>query len=167
MRFGFLAFAAVALFAATPAAAQQLVCCNTTLDVKGKWIGLSRNCAGTLAELDAKQRALACEQLNKAGVVCPDANPYCPASCDQDQLDRVKGRINGLGKAAAAHHKSLNDSRLKRSDARDRLWGKGEGLKFQGGSISDFGQAGLDSLMLAGGGATSVGKAYGKAKDGR
>jgi len=149
---------------AHPARAQALICCNIQIDVKGGWIGSGHNCAETLKALGEKQRALVCETLEKRKVDCPEVEPYCPLACDQAEIDRIKGRIRGLGEAARAHHKALNDSRLKRIDARDRLWGKGEGLKFEGGSISEFGQAALDSLLLAGGGATQVGKAYGKAK---
>lgn len=147
--------AAAALFAAAPAAAQSVVCCNVTIDVKGKWVGTSRKCEESLAAASPEVLAKACPLLAD----CPEAKKSCP-SCDEEQISRLQGRIRGLGEAARAHRSGENDARLKRIDARDRLWGKGEGLRFEGGSISGFGEAMLDSVLLATGGGGSVGKAY-------
>lgn len=146
--------AAAALFAAAPAAAQSVVCCNLSIDVKGKWVGTGRECAGGLEQASPEVLAKICPLLAN----CPEAKDSCP-SCEE-QINRLKGRIRGLGEAALAHRTGENDARLKRIDARDRLWGKGEGLKFEGGSISGFGEAMLDSVLLATGGGGSVGQAY-------
>lgn len=155
------AVGAAMLLVAPPAAAQHVICCSLLIDVKGNWVGASRDCAGTLKTLDPKQLKLACDALSKPSGICESAQPPCPPRCDL--LKGLVGRHKGMREAIAAHNKGHAESGKKRSEARDRLWGKGEGLKFEGGSISRFGQAGLDSLLLAGGGATGVGKAYGKA----
>jgi hypothetical protein len=152
--------AAMLLFAVS-AAAQHVLCCSMLIDVKGKWTGASRDCAGTLRSLDPQQMKLACDALGKLPDACPAAQPPCAPRCDL--LARLIGRQKGLYDASLAHRKGRDASEKKRSEARDQLWGKGEGLKFEGGSISRFGQASLDSLLLAGGGATGVGQAYGKA----
>jgi hypothetical protein len=149
---------AAALIAAAPAAAQGVVCCNQLIDVKGGWIGAGRRC--NMEGLNTSQRLMVCEALKDK--MCPDVEKYCVDPCDM--IDRLKGRMRGLNEAIKAHQKGLDDSQKKRHAARDELWGKGEGLKFEGGSIAGFGQAMLDSIMLAGGGGTGVGKAVGKAR---
>ena len=60
--------------------------------------------------------------------------------CDNEKIDRLKGLIRGLSDAIKAHEKDRRARELARHEARDRLWGKGEGLKFETGSIADFGQ---------------------------
>jgi len=85
--------------------------------------------------------------------------------CDNEKIDRLKGLIRGLSEAIKAHEKDRRDRELARAEARDRLWGKGEGLKFDTGSIADFGQSALDTMLLTtGGGASGVGKAYGSVR---
>lgn len=84
--------------------------------------------------------------------------------CDNERIDRLKGRIRGLKEAAVAHRKDFNQKTKDRADARDRLWGKGEGIKFEGGSIAEFGKSVRDSLMVAGGG-SGVGKIVKKAEN--
>lgn len=68
-----------------PAAAQHIICCNTLIDVKGNWVGASRNCAGGLAKLSESERAKACETLKRdapyPGAVCSTAAP-CYSACD-------------------------------------------------------------------------------------
>ncbi len=66
--------------------------------------------------------------------------------CNQAQLDALRGRIRGLKEAADAHRKGLQEALEKRNNARDRLWGKGEGTSFEGGSISSFGNSALGVL---------------------
>ncbi len=75
------AVGAAALLVAAPALAQGAICCNLLLDLKGKWTGASRNCAGALAAASPEARERGCMQLAKAGIVCEPARPYCPA-CD-------------------------------------------------------------------------------------
>jgi hypothetical protein len=144
---------------AGPARAQHVICCMLLIDVKGNWIGASRDCAGGLAKAPPDVLKKACEQL--AG--CEAAADACPVPCDQAKIDGLRGRMKGLAAAAEAHRKGGDDAERKRHDARDKLWGKGEGLKFEGGSIADFGKAGLDSVLLATGGGGGVGKAYSEA----
>jgi hypothetical protein len=108
-----------------------------------------------LAKASPEVLAQACKSL----VGCEAAADYCTI-CDQERIDRLKGRMSGLNEASKAHQKGWREAQAKRGDARDRLWGKGEGLKFEGGSIADFGKAGLDSVLLASGGGGGVGKAY-------
>jgi hypothetical protein len=151
-----LAVCIVMLALAGPARAQHVICCMLLIDVKGNWIGASRDCAGGLAMAPPDVLKKACEQL--AG--CEAAADVCPVPCDQAKIDGLKGRMKGLAAAAEAHRKGGDDAERKRHEARDKLWGKGEGLKFEGGSIADFGKAGLDSLLLATGGGGGVGKAY-------
>ena len=151
-----LAACVVLLGLAAPARAQDVICCMLLINVKGDWFGASRDCAGGLAKAPPDVLKMACEKL--AG--CEDAADVCPAVCDQAKIDGLKGRMKGLAAAAEAHRTGARDAELKRHEARDKLWGKGEGLKFEGGSIADFGKAGLDSLLLATGGGGGVGKAY-------
>lgn len=159
MFFRLLAVGAAGLLAAAPATGQDLLCCGMMIPFKGSWIGMSPQCSRELAKASEEQVAQACQVLNKLDEVCEDAKAWC-AICDQALLDRLRGRMGGLNEARAAHQKSAYDSQQKRNGARDRLWGKGEGLKFEGGSISAFGQASLDSLVLASGGGGRTGKAY-------
>lgn len=147
------------LLAAAPAAGQDIICCKLLVPMKGDWIGAKRECNKSLAEATKEQLAQACKALEKLGEVCKEAQPHCPL-CDEAKLKGLRGRMGGLGEADRAHQKSENESRLKRYAARDELWGKGEGLKFEGGSISAFGEASLHSLMLATGGGGRTGKAY-------
>ena len=142
---------------ATPAAAQHVICCSLLVDVKGDWIGALRDCAAGLAKAPPDVLKKACEGLAN----CEAAADYCPAPCDQSKIDGLKGRMKGLAAAAEAHRKGARDAEHKRHEARDKLWGKGEGLKFEGGSIADFGKAGLDSLLLATGGGGGVGGVVG------
>jgi hypothetical protein len=149
--------AAAALLTAAPVAAQSVLCCMIIVDVKGNWIGMSRDCAGALAKAGPELLKQACKSL----VGCEEAANFC-TMCDPEAIERLKGRMRGLNEASKAHQKGWRDAQAKRSDARDRLWGKGEGLKFEGGSIADFGKAGLDSILLASGGGGGVGKVYSK-----
>jgi hypothetical protein len=152
-----LVLAGVALLlSAAPAAAQHVICCNLLIDVKGDWIGASRECAAELAKAPPDVLKKACEELAN----CEVAADICPAPCDPAKINGLKGRMKGLAEAAEAHRKGGDQAERKRHEARDKLWGKGEGLKFEGGSIAEFGKAGLDSLLLATGGGGSVGKAY-------
>jgi hypothetical protein len=148
--------AAGALLGAAPVAAQGVICCNHLIDVKGSWVGAGRKC--NMEGLNASQRLMVCEALKDK--MCPDVEKYCGDPCAM--IDRLKGRIKGLSEAIAAHQKGRRESELKRHAARDQLWGKGEGLKFQGGSIARFGKAMLDSGLLATGGGGGVGKVYSK-----
>ena len=107
---------AASSFVAPVVQAQAVICCNIQIDVKGKWIGSGHDCAQALEALGQEQRALVCEELEKRKTNCPDVEPYCPLVCDPDEIARIKGRIRGLGEAARAHHKALNDGRLKRND---------------------------------------------------
>lgn len=147
------------LLAAAPATGQDLICCQLLVPFNGKWIGASRTCSESLAKASKEQLAQACKALEKSGAMCEEAKPYC-SYCDQAKLDGLRGRMRGLAEAGRAHQTSENESRLKRYAARDELWGKGEGLKFEGGSISAFGEASLHSLILATGGGGGTGKAY-------
>lgn len=151
------------VLAAAPAAGQDVICCKLLVPFHGNWIGAKRQCAAMLEQATEEQRKQACEALEKANSVCDEVMPYCVV-CDQAKLDGLRGRMRGLAEAGRAHQKSENESREKRYAARDKLWGKGEGLKFEGGSISAFGEATLDSLILATGGGGSVGKAYGQVR---
>lgn len=92
---GVLMLAAGALLAATPAAAQGVICCNVHIDLKGKWIGAGRNCAATLAAVSEQQRAMACEKLSKAGVVCEPAEPYC-RGCDKEAIAKARADYERL-----------------------------------------------------------------------
>lgn len=83
--------------------------------------------------------------------------------CDKEKIEGLKGRIRGLREAADAHRKDFNQKTSERAEARDRLWGKGEGLRFESGSIAEFGKSVRDSLMIAGGD-TGVGKIVKKAE---
>lgn len=150
-----LAACVITLAFAGPARAQHVICCMQLVDVKGNWIGASRDCAGVLAKAPPDVLKKACAGL--AG--CEAALPFCVA-CDQAKIDGLKGRLGALAQAAEAHRKGARASELKRHEERDKLWGKGEGLKFEGGSIAEFGKAGLDSVLLATGGGGGVGKAY-------
>ena len=138
---------------------QGLICCNHIVDFGGKWIGLGRDCAGAMAEATAEQKRKVCETLAKAGATCPDAG----CDCDNERIERLKGRLRGLKEAADAHRKDFDAKTRERADARDRLWGKGEDLHFEGGSIAEFGKSVRDSLMIAGGG-SGVGKVVEKAE---
>lgn len=76
-----------------PAEAQHIICCNSLIDVNGKWVGALRNCASELAKLNEPERNQACEKLKKAarfpGAVCDTAAPYYTA-CDQEAPERAK-----------------------------------------------------------------------------
>src|SRR6185503_8405770 len=147
-----------ALFIPVPAAAQGVICCNQLIDVKGSWVGAGRRC--NMEGLNTGQRLMVCEALKDR--MCPDVEKYCGDPCAM--IEKLRGRMRGLNEAIKAHEKSRAESEQKRHAARDELWGKGEGLKFEGGSIAGFGEAMLDSLMLAGGSGTQVGKAVGRAR---
>jgi hypothetical protein len=70
--------ACLAAFAA-PARAQHIICCNSLIDVKGDWVGASRDCSGKLAQLAPPQRAAACDALKRdapfPGARCSVAGP--------------------------------------------------------------------------------------------
>jgi hypothetical protein len=153
-----VAVAAAALLGAAPAAAQGVICCNQLIDVKGSWVGAGRRCS--MEGLNTSQRLMVCEALKDK--LCPDVEKYCGDPCAM--IEKLRGRMRGLNEAIKAHQKGRADSEKKRHAARDELWGRGEGLKFEGGSIAGFGEAMLDSIMLAGGGGTQVGKAVGRAR---
>ena len=77
-----------------PAEAQHIICCNSLIDVNGKWAGALRNCAGELAKLSEPERNQACETLKKAapipGAVCGcDTAAPCYTACDQEALERA------------------------------------------------------------------------------
>ncbi|HEX7052572.1 MAG TPA: hypothetical protein VF211_01405 [Burkholderiales bacterium] len=129
--------------AAAPAAGQGALCCNLLVDVGGDWKGALRSCEVALQKADPQALAKACTLLED----CPEAQAGC-FGCDQERIARLKGRIRGLGEAGKAHHKSLNAAREKRIAARDVLWGKGQGLYFEGGAIADFGKATLGVLAI-------------------
>jgi hypothetical protein len=150
---------AAAVLAAAPAVGQSVVCCNIVVQVNGNWIGMSGDCKGALKQASRDVLAKACAALAN----CPEARASCPA-CDQAKIDGLVGRLKALQNSDLEFQKSEGESNRARAKARDQLWGKGEGLKFDSGSIVAFQQSMLDSMMLAGGGATGVGKAYSEAK---
>jgi len=154
-----LAACVAMLLFAVPARAQHVICCMLLIDVKGDWVGASRDCAGGLAMAPPDVLKKACEALAN----CEAAAEVCPAVCDQDKIDALRGRMRGLNEAIKAHEKGRRQSELERHGARDKLWGKGEGLRFEAGSIAKFGKAGLDSVLLATGGGGRAGAAYSKA----
>ena len=50
------------------------------LPTPGKWVGMSRNCAGALKAASQEGRLKACDQtrkFSKDGSVCEQARPYC------------------------------------------------------------------------------------------
>lgn len=158
-----LALAFVLAFSlCSPAVAQHVICCSLLIDVKGDWIGASRECAARLAMAPPDVLKKACEELAN----CEAAAEVCPAACDQAKIDALRGRMRGLNEAIRAHEKSFKDAQDKRAEARDKLWGKGEGLRFEAGSIADFGKAALDTTLIATGGGGRAGQAYSKAMKG-
>lgn len=159
------AFALALLAGAAPqAGAQDMLCCDVYIHKAGKWRGLEKQCrASVLKEMSAAKIKDVCEQMDEAGKECPEIDKLCP--CDQDKIKRLEGRIRGLTEADQAHQQALKKATGERSNARDELWGKGEGLKFEGGSIAAFGESLVENLMAAGGGATAVGKAVQKTQD--
>lgn len=113
------------LFAAAPAAhAQSAVCCNLMVDVGGKWIGTSRNCAESLAGAPADRRAKACAALARARITCPDAQPYCPA-CDQEALRKARedrDRWRGVYQDQRKNLDFLNQEAEKVAEAASKLF---------------------------------------------
>lgn len=98
-----------------PAEAQHIICCNSLIDVKGKWAGALRNCAGELAKLSEPERVKACETLSKAapfpGAVCETAAP-CYTACDQEALERAKAEYRKwleVYQSLRANADALND----------------------------------------------------------
>jgi hypothetical protein len=87
------AFIAAALLGAAPAVAQGVVCCNMLSDVKGKWIGAGRRC--DMQGLSEGQRAMVCEKLSKAGVMCEAAQPYC-GKCDKEAIAKARADYERL-----------------------------------------------------------------------
>ncbi len=85
--------AAAALLGAAPAVAQGVVCCNMLIDVKGKWIGAGRRC--DMQGLSEGQRAMVCEKLSKAGVMCEAAQPYC-GKCDKEAIAKARADYERL-----------------------------------------------------------------------
>ena len=105
------------------------------------------------------------EQLDKheENAAAGEGKSLAGCECDKEKIEGLKGRIRGLREAADAHRKDFNQKTDERAKARDRLWGKGEGLRFESGSIAEFGKSVRDSLMIAGGD-TGVGKIVKKAE---
>lgn len=85
------------------------------------------------------------EQLKRGMVDTP------AGCCDKKKLDALLGRLRALREAAAIHRRDFNELTRQRDEARDELWGKGEGLSFDSGSIVDFGKAGTAILASFGG----------------
>lgn len=80
------------------------------------------------------------EQL-KRGMVTTEAG-----CCNKPKLEGLRGRLRALKEAADLHRKDYVQSVNQRNEARDQLWGKGEGLSFDSGSIVDFGKASASVL---------------------
>lgn len=135
-----------------PAMGTKIICAghcpNGKVAIKDALAGLPAEVSkGLQKELDQHEENAA------AG----NGNSLAGCECDTEKMERLKGRIRGLREAADAHRKDFNSKTAARAEARDKLWGKGEGLRFESGSIAEFGKSMRDSLMIAGGG-SGVGK---------
>ena len=144
-----------------PSMGTKVICAG---NCPGGWVSIADAVAGLPAGVSASLTAKV--EKHKANTAAGKKGPsLAGCDCDNEKIDRLKGLIRGLSEAIKAHEKDRRAKELARYEARDRLWGKGEGLRFETGSIADFGQSALDTMLLTtGGGASGVGKAYGSVR---
>lgn len=119
---------------AAPAQAQHIICCMRLVDVKGNWIGASRDCAGGLKAATPDVRASACRHL----ATCEPARPYCPA-CDQEALKKARAdrdRWFGVYQDQRKAYDFLNSEAHALVEQGDKMFtdyfvGQARGLVFQ------------------------------------
>ncbi len=68
-----------------PAEAQHIICCNSLIDVNGKWVGVLRNCPGELAKLNEPERKQA-----KAAYAALDALKKARAA--KEEVDELEAK---------------------------------------------------------------------------
>lgn len=93
---------------AAPAGAQGVICCNLLIDVKGSWIGASRQCRQVMERASAEQRSMACRQLGRS--ICADVAPYCQA-CTGDEAKKRNPGGNALGPGDPAYDGVVDGAR--------------------------------------------------------
>jgi hypothetical protein len=93
---------------AAPAAAQHVICCNLLVDVKGNWIGASRQCRQVMEQASTEQRRGACEQVGRS--VCAELEPYCQV-CTGDEAKKRNPGGNSIGPGDPAYDGVVDGAR--------------------------------------------------------
>ena len=104
----FIGVAVLALALAAPTAAQHVICCNLLVDVKGNWIGASRQCRQEMERASPEQRRRACQQIGSS--ICADVAPYCQA-CNGDEAKKRNPGGNSMGPGDPAYDGIVDGAR--------------------------------------------------------